>query len=159
MLLIVFALGTLFMDQASKALVRQQMATGESIPLVSGIFHLTHVNNSGGAFGILPNQRYLFLVVAFAVILGVALYYHFVRPTEKLVEVAMGLEIGGVVGNVVDRIARGRVTDFLDFRIWPVFNVADSAIFLGLVALGYVTVRGYFREKEIRAREAQQSCD
>jgi signal peptidase II len=124
------------LDQYSKYLVRLKFSVGESVPIISGFFDLTHVRNPGAAWGILGGQN-AWLTVLSVVLLALMLIFRrsFLSNTWDH-RLALGLLIGGIVGNVMDRIRLGGVTDFLDFywrgHHWPAFNVADAAICTGV---------------------------
>jgi signal peptidase II len=127
---------TLIVDQMTKAAVRAWMGpVGTSISLIGNLLRLTYVRNPGAAFGILPEHRGVFVVVSFLVILGIGLYMFKMRPTLRVVVVALGFVCGGAIGNLVDRLAFGKVTDFIEVRHVPVFNAADSAISIGVTLL------------------------
>ncbi len=111
------------------------MQPSESFPIVWGVFHLTHVRNTGAAFGLMPGRRSLFVLNSAVVLLAVVVYLLWKRPTSRWLLFAFALVAGGATGNLVDRLVSGRVTDFMDFRVFPVFNVADSCIFIGAVML------------------------
>ena len=118
-------------DQLVKHLVVSTMHLGQSFPVIKGIFHITYVLNPGAAFGMLEHQRWFFIVVALAaVLLGVA-FYKKLQQESFLMRSGAGLLLGGAVGNLADRIQSGLVVDFRDFRVWPVFNIADIAICAG----------------------------
>ena len=140
--LALFLLGVAFLaiDQASKAWVRLTFAPGESHPLIDGLLHLTYVQNSGAAFGILQGRTEL--LVALTLALGVyALFRRAeLRQAPWGMRLAYTLAISGAAGNLVDRIRLGWVTDFIDIRVWPVFNVADSQIVAGVILLGWYTL-------------------
>ena len=133
-LIIIFLI--LSLDQLTKLLVTKSLSFNQSIPLLKGVLHLTLIHNRGAAFGILKNQVPLFIVTSiFAIIL---IYLNLKDKNQgKLYSVSLSLILAGALGNLIDRIFRGYVIDFLDFRIWPVFNVADSAITIGVILLGY----------------------
>ncbi len=118
-------------DQLVKHLVIGSMHLGESIPVIKGIFHITYVLNPGAAFGMLEHQRWVFILVAVTVLLVAGIFYSKLKRESNLLQAGAGLLLGGAVGNLVDRIQTGLVVDFLDFRIWPVFNIADIAICVG----------------------------
>jgi signal peptidase II len=130
------------LDQLTKALVRQKLPLEEagSVPLWPGVFHFTHTTNTGMAFSWLLGQRWL-LVFAAVVIGGlIVLSERKSQKTgglERVQGVGMGLALAGAVGNLIDRARQGFVTDFLDFRLihFPIFNVADSCITVGIVLL------------------------
>lgn len=135
------ALVVLLLDRLTKLLVVYNMKPSESIPLVPGVFHLTYVRNPGAAFGVLAHQRWFFLFVAVIVISFVIYYSRQIGPSHKMLQFGLGLQLGGAVGNMIDRALTGLVVDFLDFRIWPVFNVADSAIVVGTAIVVFTLLR------------------
>ncbi|MCY4625841.1 MAG: signal peptidase II [Chloroflexi bacterium] len=150
--MLVFALA-LAADQFSKALVREGLRIGESVP-AEGFFRLTHVTNSGAIFGLFPNQAVV-MTAASVVGIGVLLYfYHAHAGGDWRVRVSMGLLLGGAVGNLIDRLVLGRVTDFLDVGAWPVFNLADSSIVTGVIILAVVYL---FPNFLARRRESPQA--
>jgi signal peptidase II len=125
----------LLLDQGSKAAVQMLMYQGESIPIVKKVFHLTYILNPGAAFGFLAHQTNLFIIVTLVLVLGVLLFYRRLPLERAFLRYGLALIVGGALGNLVDRLRFGRVVDFLDFRIWPVFNLADSAIVIGACLL------------------------
>lgn len=128
------ALVIIALDQGSKWLIQQGMTLHESIPVIPGFFHITYLLNRGAAFGILENQRWLFLIMA---ILLFVLYAVFRKklPEHRAVQAGAGMLLGGAFGNALDRFLHGAVVDFFDFRIWPVFNIADIGIVVGVCLL------------------------
>ena len=124
-------------DQLVKHLVVSTMHLGQSLPVIKGIFHITYVLNPGAAFGMLEHQRWIFILVALAAVLLGAAFYKKLQQESLLMRSGAGLLLGGAVGNLADRIQSGLVVDFLDFRIWPVFNIADIAICAGAGLLIY----------------------
>lgn len=143
MLIILISAIILFLDQLSKFLISNTLDFGESIPILKDIFHLTLIQNSGAAFGIFHQQTLFFIIVA-CVVIGLILISHrkFIGRS-LLLRVGLALILGGALGNLVDRLRFGFVVDFLDFRIWPVFNIADTSICVGtgLFILGLVKGR------------------
>lgn len=137
MALIGLATLVVLLDQATKFWIQSRMGYGESIPVIKDIFHITYILNAGAAFGILENKTWFFILVAVLLIAGVA--YIFPRlPAEKpILRFGAGLLTGGAVGNLIDRVRIGYVIDFFDFRIWPIFNVADICIVCGVGCLVY----------------------
>ena len=125
------AVAVILTDQASKYVIARHMALHESVPVIPGFFHITYILNKGAAFGFLENKQWLFIAVAAALFL---LYFicrkH--QPKKRIVRCGMGFLLGGALGNAVDRFFFGAVTDFFDFRVWPVFNVADIGIIIGV---------------------------
>ena len=127
-------LGTLLVDQLSKYLVRASMHPGEMIALIPGLLGITYVRNIGGAFGVLAGHRMLFIGVMVLVVAGVAIYWYRTRPRYVWLCVSLGLVTAGALGNAIDRMDSGLVTDFIDVfdKYWPIFNVADSAVVVGV---------------------------
>jgi len=129
------------LDQITKIVVLKTMALHQSIVVIPGFFSLTHIHNPGGAFGFMADQnqtvRVLLFIVAALAALGLIFYfYRKTPPSLPVLSVGLALIFGGAVGNLIDRIRFGLVIDFLDFYIgemhWPAFNVADSAVFIGM---------------------------
>ena len=126
-------------DQLIKRLVMDRFTPGESLPLIPSVLHLTYVQNRGAAFGLLQGQQLLFIGLALLVIgwLGRELIK---TGTSRLVAWSAALVLGGAAGNLLDRICLGYVVDFIDVRVWPVFNVGDSAITIGVALLLWQSV-------------------
>ncbi|UFJ41960.1 signal peptidase II [Brevibacillus humidisoli] len=131
------ALVIVALDQWTKYLVVSRMELGESIPLLPDIFHLTSHRNMGGAFGILQNQRTLFIVITVVVVIGIVVALYRIGRKQPRVSTALALVLGGAVGNFIDRVTTGKVVDFLDFTLikFPIFNIADAAITIGVALL------------------------
>lgn len=130
----------LILDQALKYWIRTNMTIGQSIPIIQNIFHITYIENPGAAFGILANQRILFLILT-ALITGIMVYLYLnLRNKKSVAALSLGLVISGAVGNFIDRFIQGTVTDMFDFRIWPVFNIADICICIGIALLCYILI-------------------
>jgi signal peptidase II len=136
----------IFLDQLSKFLVSSGLDLNRSFPLIKGIFHLTLVHNYGAAFGILKNQTLFFIVIAI-IISGFIVFK--LRSNKKpfLFNLSLCLLLAGAIGNLIDRFFYGYVIDFLDFRVWPVFNIADSAVTIGAVILGIYILRNDLSKK------------
>jgi signal peptidase II len=135
-------------DQITKAIVRSVMPIGESLPLIPGVLYLTHIANSGAAFGILQNNRVIFFIAAAVVISLIFYFQRSLGKDNRAMNFCLGLVMGGAIGNLIDRVIIGAVTDFIDFRFWPVFNVADSAIVVGAIFLGMI-VLGLAKEERV----------
>ena len=129
----------LVLDQVSKFLILRLLNPNESLEIIKNIFCLTLVHNSGAAFGIFKNQTFFFILVSILAVVAIAVYIKKRQNLQKrpllLRDLALGLILGGALGNLVDRLRFGHVVDFLDFKIWPVFNIADSAITIGAFLL------------------------
>ena len=129
------------LDQLSKQIVKSTLDLGESWP-AEGFFRLTHGTNSGSAFGLFPNQT-LILIVASIIAIGFLFYFYRTHLVpRRLLRLAIGLQLAGALGNLIDRVRDGAVVDFLDVGPWPIFNVADSSIVVGMVLLIGVMVLG-----------------
>ncbi|WP_456156272.1 signal peptidase II [Veillonella sp.] len=136
----------LVLDQVSKYYVMNHFAIGESVPVIQNIFHLTYIINRGAAFGMLANQRWFFLVVAFILIIVYAIYHKKVNRGPISLRIGSALLISGAVGNGIDRYVLHGVVDFFDFRIWPIFNVADIGICVGVACIIYHLLRNEHEE-------------
>ncbi|CAN5793423.1 signal peptidase II [soil metagenome] len=135
-------------DQLTKEIIVREIGPGaarRSIEIIPGFFHFTFVRNTGSAFGLFQGQSAILMVLAMGAIVFLAAYYFRKARHDSLVGIALALQLGGAVGNVIDRIRYGYVVDFLDFPRWPTFNMADSAITVGVVLLMYALL---FRDYE-----------
>jgi signal peptidase II len=132
---IVFAL-----DQATKFLVLRYIPLGESwslFPTLARLAKLTFITNTGAAFGMFPQLSMVFLVIAIAVVILLVIFYHHLPIESVWVRISLGLLLGGAMGNLMDRILRGHVVDFVDIGFWPIFNIADLSIVSGVCILAY----------------------
>ena len=121
-------------------------AIGESVSVIQNVFHLTYIINRGAAFGMLTNQRWFFLVVAFILIIVYAIYHKKVNRGPISLRIGSALLISGAIGNGIDRYVLHGVVDFFDFRIWPIFNVADIGICVGVACIIYHLLRNEHEE-------------
>jgi signal peptidase II len=130
------------LDRVTKSIVSAAVPYGTEVSAIDHVVSITNVRNSGAAFGFAPAGAGLFLVASVAVAIGLLIYVAR-NPGSTWNDAALGLILGGTVGNGYDRIVYGTVTDFINVHVWPVFNVADSAISIGVVALlaGYALRR------------------
>jgi signal peptidase II len=144
-LLYAVAAGALLLDQLSKAWIEHALAGEPAIRVIPGVLSLTYTTNSGGAFGFGESAPWLFAgatIVVSAVIVVVSM-----RPMRQAIAVSLGLILGGALGNLADRVANGpgfsgRVTDFIDLQVWPIFNLADTAIVVGALILAFASFDG-----------------
>ncbi|WP_314597102.1 signal peptidase II [uncultured Selenomonas sp.] len=125
------------LDQVVKFLVTHEMFPGMSIPVIQDVFHITFVLNPGAAFGILAHQRSFFIVMGIVIVILGGLFSPYIRRQCRIFRCGTALLLGGALGNLIDRVRFGHVIDFFDFRIWPVFNIADIAIVVGVAAIIY----------------------
>ena len=132
----------LILDLATKIAIDTHLSYADRIPIIPGFFYLTHVRNTGAAFGLFSDApqvyRLTFFISVSLIAVGIIIsFYRKLSPGDRLAALALGLILGGAVGNLIDRIFRQEVIDFLHFRLWrgyswPDFNVADSAIVVGV---------------------------
>jgi len=106
----------------------------ESIPVVQNVFHITLVRNRGIIFGIMPGLSDAVIWI-YLIVLGLLVYFHDQFPKDRFSRIMLALVFAGVIGNFIDRIAFGYVIDFIDFRIWPVFNIADICLNVGVIGI------------------------
>jgi len=140
LLLLGVATFVLAIDQLTKALVLRYLpfqSPWNPIPFLRSIVTLNHVTNTGAAFGLFPEGSLFFTLIAVVVVIAIVVYYRHLPQNQRLVQVSLGLQLGGAIGNLLDRLHYGKVIDFIDFHFWPVFNVADSSIFIGVIILAY----------------------
>ncbi|MFO7663884.1 MAG: signal peptidase II [Chloroflexota bacterium] len=139
--------GVLIADQLSKYLVETRIplyGTWAPIPALEGIFRFVHTSNSGAVFGLFQGTGMFFAILAVFVI-GAIIYFNFTLPGDQwLLRIAIGLQLGGAIGNLVDRLRQeGHVTDFIDIGPWYIFNLADLAIVSGVILFGWVILRDH----------------
>jgi signal peptidase II len=150
--LFVTALVAFVADQVTKIVAVAAMRDGESIRVIGGALRWTLERNPGAAFGIFRRAPVLFTIMAIAI--SIAIVAASGRTTDRLTAVGLGLVLGGALGNLADRLMRapgpfrGHVIDFIDFRVWPTFNLADSAVVIGAVLLAIAS----FRSERARPR-------
>ena len=134
------------LDQGTKLLVVSNIPAYDSMAVIPGFFDLTHIYNTGGAFGFLAGKsslfRHLFFLSASAIAMAMIVYLYLQTPRDYLfLRIGLAMILGGAVGNVIDRIRLGKVVDFLDLHVndlhWPAFNIADSAISIGILIFVY----------------------
>lgn len=138
--LLVSAALVLIADQTTKYYIRVMLPDGRSVTIVKGLLYITHVRNKGAVFGLFSGKQTLFIVATLLSICLIVFYYVKMRETLFVLNTALGLELGGAIGNLIDRLSRGWVTDFIHVRDFPVFNIADSAIVVGVVLLLFVSL-------------------
>ena len=147
-LLVLLAVSTFVvaLDQLTKMWVVNSIPEGEWLSPLPGegwrILRVTHTTNSGAAFGMFPDRGGVFILIAAVVAVAIVLYYWKLPDGEWLIRLSLGLQLGGAIGNLLDRIRQGYVTDFLDLGFWPIFNVADASILIGVGLIVYCLWRG-----------------
>jgi len=154
-----FAIFVILFDQASKLFIQYKMKIGESIPVIKGIFHITYIENPRTSFGLFEyNKSFFVIAVLISIILLILIYKKIIFKKDPFMYFPLTLVLGGAIGNLIDRVrVDGRVIDFIDFRIWPVFNFADSAIVCGmLILLIHVLFRTPEKEGEGEREEGEK---
>ena len=130
-------LPVLIIDQLTKFIILKNFQPGESLPVIKNIFHISFVCNKGMAFGVFSKSiaGAAFIWISYISVIIIVFIFAFYKKFFHSTQIFLSLILAGAIGNLIDRIRFGCVIDFLDFRIWPVFNVADSAITVGTVLL------------------------
>jgi len=147
----------IIIDQTTKYLISSTMVLGQSIPIIEDVFHITYFRNAGAAFGILQGQTTLLTVLPIVLIIGILIFLtvktkgsHFTLP------LALVLICSGGIGNLIDRIRFGNVIDFFDFRVFPIFNVADSLVVIGC---GLLLIHMFLFDKDEKAEEEEVEAE
>ncbi|MBN8654170.1 MAG: signal peptidase II [Anaerolineae bacterium] len=145
------------LDQWTKWWVRENIEYGgqwlpECLSWLSPYARLVHWYNSGAAFGIFQNGNLVFTILAFIVIGAILFYYRQVEAEDWTLKLAMGLQLGGAAGNLIDRLLMGKVTDFISISVFPVFNIADASISIGVAVL---LLGVWLKEREEKLKAAQ----
>jgi len=149
MLALLIGLAIVLLDQLTKQWIRSAFVYGESRPVIDGFFNLVYVRNDGAAWNILSGQSIILILISVVVLVLLVIYRRSFLQEQFLHRILFGLMVGGILGNLIDRIRFGWVTDFLDFQFgtyhYPSFNVADSAI---CIAVGLYILTNLFQKKE-----------
>ena len=138
-------------DQAVKILVISKMALQQSIQVINNFFNITYVRNTGAAWSILSGNVLLLIVVSIVALIGI--YYYLIRDKKlnRIDIISYSMLIGGIIGNLIDRVIHGYVIDYLDFKIFnynfPIFNIADTLIVISIIIIGISLIVGEYREQ------------
>lgn len=152
-LLLVPLLGVVILDQASKQVVKSSLDLYEAWP-AEGFFRIVYRTNSGTAFGLFPGQTVMLVLLSVFAIGFLFYFYRSQALSYPLLRLAVGLQLGGALGNLIDRLRSGAVVDFIDVGPWPTFNVADSSIVAGIFILAVIlSISGASKEDERETRE------
>ncbi len=161
LILLQLGLIVLVIDQITKYVVQSYLVLGESFPR-EGFLRITHTYNTGSAFGLFQDQNFPLIFASFVGVTILVFIYRSQHRPGFLLRLSLGLQLGGAVGNLLDRVRLGHVTDFLDVGAWPVFNLADASIVTGLVFLAWLflkTERGQRKAKESMAGDGTVPID
>jgi len=149
------------LDWLTKYWIQTSMALNDTIPVIDGIFHITYIHNYGAAFSILEGKQGFLLAVTGAAMAAIAIYMVYAQKKKELTPMglwSLALILAGGLGNFFDRVRFGYVVDFLDFRVWPIFNVADIAVCCGCgLLVFYVMIWEPRLEKQKKLREEQEA--
>ena len=156
-ILIIF--GSIWLDQLTKWLAVTLLQGNPSVPIIPGALQLTYLENRGAAFGMLANNRWVFLIISTVGILAVLGYLLIKRPTSKMLCLALSFIVGGGIGNMIDRVLLGYVVDFIDFCLinFAIFNIADSFVCVGAGFLALWVILDSIHEE--KARKAAAASD
>ncbi len=159
LILAAIILGIVGLDQLSKWIVVQNLPLGHSYEWIRKVVHFTYVRNEGAAFGILSNHRWVFLVFSAVAIVGLGIYLFRFCKQNWAIKISLAFLIGGGIGNMIDRIAFGYVVDFIELpflwlpvlnQYFPIFNIADSFVTVGVVMLAVSLIRETIREEKAK---------
>ncbi len=161
MILIILSLLVVAIDQIAKIYIHTNFELGDTVSVINNYFNITYVRNTGAAFGIFSDSQQMFRHVFFlsipVVAVAVIIFFIYGLPESELAQIiSLSLISGGAIGNYVDRIQYSYVIDFLDVHVrnvysWPVFNIADSAIVVGVCVLSVLMILEYFEERKAKA--------
>lgn len=158
---ILIIIGSIWLDQLTKWLAVTLLQGNPSVPIIPEVFQLTYLENPGAAFGMLQNNRWVFLIISTVGILAVFLYLLMKRPASKLLCLSLSFIVGGGIGNMIDRVLLGYVVDFFDFCLinFAIFNVADSFVCVGAGLLSlWVILDTIAEEKRLKAEKAAKEA-
>lgn len=156
------AAAAVFLDQLTKYLVVLYLKPVGTVPIIENALHLTYVENRGAAFGMLADNRWVFLIVSSIAIVGLSAWLIWKKPQSRLLCVSLAFIIGGGIGNMIDRVALGYVVDMIDFRIinFAVFNVADSFVCVGAgMLMLYLVLSTRAELKAEKEKKLEQEAD
>lgn len=159
LILLIVSVFSLLVDQLTKAYIDRSMDLHHSIPVIDGLFNITYVRNKGAAFGFLANTSYripFFIFVSIVAVVVILIAFYKLRDDQRLAMVSLAMILSGAIGNLIDRMRLGEVIDFLDVYWkgyhWPAFNIADSAICIGVALLA---IDMFKEEKQGKNRNTQ----
>lgn len=123
------------LDQITKLLIIDKLSPGQTVPIISGIFHFTYIRNPGIAFGLFPKMNTIIIILSIITVFLLFTVYRKTNSDNLLIRASLIFIASGAIGNLIDRIRYSVVIDFIDFRIWPVFNLADAFIVAGVAVI------------------------
>jgi signal peptidase II len=158
-LLFVTAALVIAADQITKLIIERNLTPYEEwapIPAIQRLFAITYITNTGSAFGLFPQGSQFFMVVAVVVAIAILFYSRQLEGQQWLLRLGLGLQLGGALGNLIDRLTRGHVVDFVHFKFWPVWNVADASIVVGVAVMAYFLLQESKAEGQSETKDSTQ---
>lgn len=143
---LISAVCVLVLDQVTKYIIIEKLPLNSSMEVIRGFFYITHVKNTGAAFGLFQDSTRTLTIISFVAIVLIIILKIMLKLNYAFYNVSLGFILGGALGNLIDRYFVGEVTDFLNFTFWPVFNIADSFIIIGFCLIIILILREYLKK-------------
>jgi signal peptidase II len=143
---LISAVCVLILDQVTKYIIIEKLPISSEIEIIRGFFYITHLKNTGAAFGLFQDSTRTLTIISFVAIVLIIILKIILKLNYAFYNVSLGFILGGALGNLIDRYFVGEVTDFLNFTFWPVFNIADSFIIIGFCLIIIIMLREYFKK-------------
>lgn len=143
---LISAVCVLILDQVTKYIIIEKLPISSEIEVIRGFFYITHVKNTGAAFGLFQDSTRTLTIISIVAIVLIIILKIMLKLNYAFYNVSLGFILGGALGNLIDRYFVGEVTDFLNFTFWPVFNIADSFIIIGFCLIIILILREYFKK-------------
>jgi len=143
---LISAVCVLILDQVTKYIIIERLPLNSSMEVIRGFFYITHVKNTGAAFGLFQDSTRTLTIISFVAIALIIILKIMLKLNYAFYNVSLGFILGGALGNLIDRYFVGEVTDFLNFTFWPVFNIADSFIIIGFCLIIILILREYLKK-------------
>lgn len=143
---LISAVCVLILDQVTKYIIIEKLPISSEIEVIRGFFYITHIKNTGAAFGLFQDSTRTLTIISFVAIVLIIILKIILKLNYAFYNVSLGFILGGALGNLIDRYFVGEVTDFLNFTFWPVFNIADSFIIIGFCLIIIIMLREYFKK-------------
>ncbi|MBE3113871.1 MAG: signal peptidase II [Actinobacteria bacterium] len=143
---LISAVCVLILDQVTKYIIIEKLPISSEIEVIRGFFYITHLKNTGAAFGLFQDSTRTLTIISFVAIVLIIILKIILKLNYAFYNVSLGFILGGALGNLIDRYFVGEVTDFLNFTFWPVFNIADSFIIIGFCLIIILMLREYFKK-------------
>jgi len=143
---LISAVCVLILDQVTKYIIIEKLPISSEIEVIRGFFYITHLKNTGAAFGLFQDSTRTLTIISFVAIVLIIILKIMLKLNYAFYNVSLGFILGGALGNLIDRYFVGEVTDFLNFTFWPVFNIADSFIIIGFCLIIILILREYLKK-------------